>query len=100
MQLYSAMLKKKASNWLENSNRHPSRHIHPERSQKHQTHTHSNPLHIIFLCLFVWHTISIHQQHTCFLEFFMAITAAMKNVLSPISEAKMTPHDFKNPSRN
>jgi hypothetical protein len=30
----------------------------------------------------------------------MAITAAMKKVLSPISEAKMTPHDLKNPSRN
>ena len=29
----------------------------------------------------------------------MAITAAMKNVLSPISDARMTPHDFKNPSK-
>lgn len=31
------------------------------------------------------------------LEFFIAITAAMKNVLSPISETKIIPHDFKNP---
>ena len=31
------------------------------------------------------------------LEFFIAITAAMKNVLSPISETKIIPHDFKKP---
>jgi hypothetical protein len=30
----------------------------------------------------------------------IAITAAMKKVLSPISEAKITPHDLKKPSRN
>ena len=28
------------------------------------------------------------------------MTAAMKKVLSPISEARMTPHDLKNPSKN
>lgn len=32
------------------------------------------------------------------LEFFMAITAAMKKVLSPISETRIIPQDFKNPA--
>jgi hypothetical protein len=41
----------------------------------------------------------INLKHTCLLELRIAITAAMKNVLSPISEAKMTPHDLKNPSK-
>jgi hypothetical protein len=40
------------------------------------------------------------QYRTCCREFFIAMTAAMKNVLSPISDAKITPHDFRNPSRN
>lgn len=40
------------------------------------------------------------RQHTSFLEFFIAITAAIKNVLSPISDARITPHDFRNPSTN
>ena len=29
----------------------------------------------------------------------MAIMAAIKNVLSPISEARIIPHDFRNPSK-
>jgi len=41
----------------------------------------------------------INLKHTCFLELRIAMTAAMKKVLSPISEAKMTPHDFRNPSK-
>jgi hypothetical protein len=39
-------------------------------------------------------------ERTCFLEFFIAMTAAIKKVLSPISEARMTPHDLKKPSKN
>ena len=31
-------------------------------------------------------------------ECFMAMIAAMKKVLSPISDARIMPHDFKNPS--
>lgn len=30
-------------------------------------------------------------------ECFMAMMAAMKKVLSPISEARIIPHDFRNP---
>lgn len=32
------------------------------------------------------------------LEFFIAITAAMKKVLSPISETRIIPQDFKKPA--
>ena len=32
------------------------------------------------------------------LEFFIAITAAMKKVLSPISETRIMPQDFKKPA--
>jgi hypothetical protein len=35
---------------------------------------------------------------TCFRGLRIAITAAMKKVLSPISEASMTPQDLKKPS--
>jgi hypothetical protein len=35
---------------------------------------------------------------TCFRGLRIAITAAMKKVLSPISEARITPHDLKKPS--
>ena len=31
-------------------------------------------------------------------ECFMAMIAAMKNVLSPISDARIMPHDFRKPS--
>lgn len=31
------------------------------------------------------------------LEFLMAMTAAMKKVLSPISETSIIPHDFRKP---
>ena len=37
---------------------------------------------------------------TSFLSLRIAMTAAMKKVLSPISEAKITPHDLKKPSKN
>ena len=36
----------------------------------------------------------------CVLELRIAMMAAMKKVLSPISEARMTPQDFKKPSAN
>jgi len=45
-------------------------------------------------------TKSDSEFHTSRREFFMAITAAMKKVLSPISDAKITPQDFRNPSKN
>jgi hypothetical protein len=38
-------------------------------------------------------------QLTVLLLFFIAITAAMKNVLSPISESKIIPQDFRKPCK-
>lgn len=40
-----------------------------------------------------------HLMLTVSLELFMAMMAAMKNVLSPISETRIIPQDFKNPCR-
>lgn len=39
----------------------------------------------------------LDSKPTDCLEFFIAITAAIKNVLSPISETNIIPQDFKNP---
>jgi hypothetical protein len=40
------------------------------------------------------------QQLACLLEFLIAMIAAMKNVLSPISDDMITSHDLAKPVKN